>query len=227
MKEFNEYTKRIADIRIDGKGKREAYEAYFADYRKRYEKPLNDKTLSKEDREYYKACLKEIDATKAKKMKELNEEFSANLNAVIDEARSEHKSFAKLSPDSLDQGAITLLNSGMMKLEDYEQFAETYKDNYTMLKIISDNIEKQQLPKYEETSVGTVDVRNRSARQAYISLNHKIKGMCSNEEFIKDLESVGNMARKSLDDNKYTANVYDKKFSELFEADSGIGTGEA
>ena len=147
MSKYHHYARDLNDAFIEA---RTAYKEAFDKFRKAETELRDCESACKgymavpydKENARLKAKLKYNDEKQAMMECDAWDKFNAHreeLKAALDK---ELQADSLVNPDKLDHNAVYLLDSGAMNAEDYLSFAEKYKGNNTMLRLIGTAVEK-------------------------------------------------------------------------------------
>lgn len=132
-------------------------------------------------------------------------------NARVKELRQQMADFTadvyRATPDRIDQGAMQLLNTGIMSADEMEHLASKYRDNPPMMRIIG------QYAKQKAESFGTFDA---DKARNYRVLGHKLCSVADGGEVLRNFDAMATFGRNGLGKDARIAKIHEDHWDRLY-----------
>lgn len=211
------YAEELERIYTESRARYAAINAEAAKAREEYEKKRYDGTTQPYEVEYLLKRYEDKAAKRRKEVEELRKETQKRVDSITADYERELRDYYTVDPKAVDSNVLYLLNSGVMRTADYKKLAAEYRDNMTMLRLISkamrDSIRDQEFNDMTDDELERLTTSN------------IINDILKPEERIRQFHSVASVLSKTIPEAE--AEVYrGDAFAALFEND-GIATIES
>lgn len=196
---FSQYIDDVDKIIKETVHKHDMASIALADARTRNEKAQANREYSRDKKAVEAAAYREAEADHRKSLRSLQDETRATFKALRQSLEKHIAEYTAADPEKVDQNAVVLLNSGVMRDTDLVAMANKYWNNPTMLKLIAGEAEKN-LTDSKTARILAVEIAQ------YISPVSRLK----------NFDDAVDVAMRTIQDNERIAAVFQKEWAERF-----------
>lgn len=168
----------------------------------------NDRASSADKRMVSAAALREAEREHKRDMEEIEAGAEGEIKALRKNFEQHLTEFFTAKPEKIDQAAVSLLASGIMRASDLAALANQHANNPTMLRLISAQAQKLN----EGKSSGVFD------HEAAV-LQNRIEDFCSSHERRELFDAAAKVVLCSVDKNEYRAGTFQREWDDRFYSD--------
>lgn len=139
---FSQYIDDVDKIAKEYWHKHDMVSIALADARKRNEKAQANSEYSRDKKTVAAAAFREAEREYKKAVESIQNEMVTSFKALRQSLAKHIAEYTAADPGKVDQNAVVLLNSGVMRDTDLVAMANKYWNNPTMLKLIAGEAEK-------------------------------------------------------------------------------------
>lgn len=111
------------------------------------------------------------------------------------------------TPDKIDQGAIQLLNMGIMSADEMEHLSEQYMDNPTMMRVIGH---------YAEQAGQKIGDRDREKARAYNSIALRLKSVNNRENAMSGFDAMLEYGMQGIAGDDSMATIRERHWDRMY-----------
>lgn len=212
-----DYAEELKKIYTESRGRYAAINAEAAKAREEYERKRYDSTAKPYEVEYLSKRYEDKAAKRRKEVEELRKETQKRIDAITAEYERELREYYAVDSSAIDSNVVYLLNSGIMKAADFKKVAAEYRDNTTMLRLIS---------KAMRDSIRDQEFKNMTDdEQERYTMSNAINDVIKPDDRIRQFHTVTSVLNETIPEAESDINRGDA-FAALFEGD-GIATIES
>ena len=197
---FSQYIDDINDIIKEARLKHDRASIELERATKNSEKAIRDNRAGTDKRIIAEAQKREAEAEYRKSVHAIQEEADAAIKALRKSLEKHIMEYVAADPEKVDQGAVVLLNSGVMREWDFLSLANKFGDNPTMLNLIA-GVASKEMPDSRGARYLAEQIREHITPAARMSLFDE-----ANRLALRTIQDDGNMAgryQKLWDENFY------------------------
>ena len=161
----------------------------------------NDRASSADKRMVSAAALREAEREHKRDMEEIEAGADREIKALRKNFEQHMAEFFTAKPEKIDQAAVSLMASGIMKASDLEALANQHANNPTMLRLISSHAHAMN----EGKGTDLID------RRASV-LHGIIERFCATKERLDLFDTAAKVVLMSVDRDEYRAGAFQREW---------------